>query len=351
MPKQSDEIFLLWEEQLQSLPARPMKAGLFGKSLEDALQTLLQKHPQVIPGKQIEPGSLDPPRFVLLRREMPVGGWSLDHLYVDQRGVLTLVETKLVQNPESRREVIGQIIEYAANAFESWALGKARQYATEFWAKQGRGLDDVLREEFGDALDPEALWSDVEANLENGHLRLIIAADELQPAVRRMIEYLNAEMRNAEVLGLEIKCYGDDSSSLVLVPRLVGQTQATADRKPLGKAVQWPIEQLRALYKSDEPFSRTLDWAMRKGAFLENRAETASFALRGKGRYRIATVFPDHIYLFLRENCYVGGAAERDKFVEELKAEGFLEQDLDPGQVKDGRNLSQMLVTLSCRAD
>jgi hypothetical protein len=86
---------------------------------------------------------------------------------------------------------------------------------------------------------------------------------------------------------------------------------------------------------------------MRKGAFLENRAETASFALRGKGRYRIATVFPDHIYLFLRENCYVGGAAERDKFVEELKAESFLEQDLDPSQVKDGRNLSQMLATLS----
>ena len=95
MQTQSDEVFLLDAEQLSPLPARPMRAGLFGKTLEDALQTLLQKYPEIIPGKQIDPGSDDPPRFVLLRREMPLGGWSLDHLYVDQRAILTLVETKL----------------------------------------------------------------------------------------------------------------------------------------------------------------------------------------------------------------------------------------------------------------
>lgn len=64
---------------------------------------MLEEHPAIIPGNQIDPTNEDPPRFVLLRREMPVGGWSLDHLYVDQYGVLTLVETKLLQNPESRR--------------------------------------------------------------------------------------------------------------------------------------------------------------------------------------------------------------------------------------------------------
>ena len=120
MNNQSDEIFLLQGTTLQPLPVQTMRAGLFGKSLEDALQTILQKYPKVIPGKQIDPVSEDPPRFVLLRREMPVAGWSLDHLYVDQRGTLTLVETKLIQNPESRREVIGQIIEYAASAMGFW---------------------------------------------------------------------------------------------------------------------------------------------------------------------------------------------------------------------------------------
>ena len=69
----SDEIFHIRGGKFTSLPARTMRDGLFGKTLEDALQTLLVKHPQVIPGKQIDPSSDDPPRFVLLRQEAPVG--------------------------------------------------------------------------------------------------------------------------------------------------------------------------------------------------------------------------------------------------------------------------------------
>ncbi len=74
---------------------------------------LIERYPEVLPGKQIDPGSDDPPRFALLRREVPVAGGSLDHLLVDQHGVLTLVETKLAENPEARREVVGQMLDYA----------------------------------------------------------------------------------------------------------------------------------------------------------------------------------------------------------------------------------------------
>lgn len=227
----SDEIFVIDAGALKSLPNRSMREGLFGKSLEDALQTLLQNYPKIIPGKQIDPGSDDPPRFVLLRREMPIMGWSLDHLYVDQRGVLTLVETKLIQNPEARREVVGQIIEYASNAREIWASGRARQLATEFWNKQGRNADDILAEEFGSEVDLESFWELVESNLKQSNIRLIIASDELRPEVRRMIEYLNTEMQNTEVLGLELRCYGDPSGQLVLVPHLVGQTESVRQQK------------------------------------------------------------------------------------------------------------------------
>jgi len=81
-----DEVFHFNGDKLTSMPFRSMRAGLLGKTLEDALQTFFEKYPQIIPGKQIDPVSEDPPHFVLLRREMPVGGWSLDHLFVDQKG-------------------------------------------------------------------------------------------------------------------------------------------------------------------------------------------------------------------------------------------------------------------------
>lgn len=205
----SDEVFVIEGEDLRFLPARPWRADLFGKTLEDALHRVIEKQPNVLPGRQMDPGSADPPRFVLLCHEMPSGGGSLDLLLVDQRGVLTLVEAKLIASSEARRAVIGQIIEYAASAVESWGNGRARAKAVEFWSKSHQDLDDLLCKEFSwDPEDPEeveAFWAKVEENLQQGQIRLIIAADELRPEVRRMIEYLNGEMRRARIYGVELR--------------------------------------------------------------------------------------------------------------------------------------------------
>jgi hypothetical protein len=356
----SDEIFHLNGDQLISMPSRSMREGLLGKSLEDALQTFLEKYPQIIPGKQIDPVSDDPPHFVLLRREMPVGGWSLDHLYVDQRSILTLVETKLFQNPESRREVIGQIIEYAANAIEYWAEGAARQKAIEFWSSQNppRDVDELLQEEFGaDAeLDTEEFWRSVEENLKKGKIRLIIAADELRPEMRRMLEYLNREMQNAEVLGLELKCYGKDSASLVLVPRLIGQTQSLIDKKgPSAMSLKWTSEKLSIAINDIEDITlklrlrKLLDWAINNGIFIESRTITPSFGLRMKSsNYRISSFWTNgSILCFLNENQFLKGSPERDEFVSGLKELNLLPAELDASKVNSSRYAKKTIQALS----
>jgi len=152
-----DEVFWIEGEDLYSLPVRPMKEGIFGKRLEDALQTLIEKHPSVIPGQMIDPGSEDPPRLVLLRREMPISSWPLDHLLVDQRGVLTLVETKLIQNPDARREVIGQIMEYADNAVERWNVSRLQEDAAKYWFDRGKELSNVIEEGLGSGIVAQEL--------------------------------------------------------------------------------------------------------------------------------------------------------------------------------------------------
>ena len=60
----SDEIFFLSKDEVAAMPIRPMRQGLFGTTLEDAFQKLLERYPEIVPGKQIRPGSDDPPRFV-----------------------------------------------------------------------------------------------------------------------------------------------------------------------------------------------------------------------------------------------------------------------------------------------
>lgn len=347
MAGETDKVFVLRGGKMRSLPFRPMKAGVLGESLEEALQKLLQEYPEVIPGSQIDPGSDEPPRFVLLRREMPVGSWSLDHLLTDQFGVLTLVETKLLQNPGSRREVIGQVIEYAANAREAWGSGKVRQYAGEYWSRRGKELDQVLLEAFPEN-GLEQFWRMIEDNLQHGRIRLIIAADVIQAEVRRMIEYLNSEMQNAEVLGLELRVYGDKDDDLILAPRIVGQTQAIADRRLSASQPRvWRATELKSAFaelpeEQGSALKRILDWSIENKCFLESKAQSPVFGLAGRGGSRILTVYQDGIlYLFFEEHKYPGGVEDRDKLLDALKGLGLFDPSIDPNEVVSGRNSSR----------
>lgn len=346
----ADSVFYFSGERIQPLPARELRAGLFGKTLEEALQMLIERQPNVLSGRQLEPGSDDPPTFALLRREMPVGDWSVDHLLVDQRAVPTLVETKLVQNRESRRDVIGQILEYAANAEQSWGNGRLRQLSAEYWQKAGKNVDDVVRAAFGD-IDTEAFWVQIEANLGQGRLRLVIAADELRPEVRRVIEFLNQQFRTLQVFGLEIRCFADQPDSGVIVSYLIGQTQAADDEKAKPRPLTaWTVDSLRTFYESQDGrcqrAGQLLTWALERGCVLLGRTQMPIFSLRGQSGDRIATTYPDALYVFLRPGNYSGGLVERDRFVQDLKTAGFYPEDLDPQTVADGRNISHALSEL-----
>src|SRR5689334_13424220 len=89
--------------------------------LEGHLQALIERHPNLLAGDQVDPAT--PRRWLLLSREAAVpteevggGRWSLDHLLLDQDAIPTLVEVKRSSNREIRRMVVGQMLDYAANA-------------------------------------------------------------------------------------------------------------------------------------------------------------------------------------------------------------------------------------------
>jgi len=329
------------------LPERPMRQGLFDKTLEDALQTLLERYPEIIPGKQIISNTEDPPRFFLLRREMPISGWSLDHLFVDQYGVLTLVEAKLIENPESRRDVIGQIIEYAANAVKLWADGKVRQTVSETFAGHGKNLDSELQVFLGEEGDIDTFWHQVESNLGDGNIRLIIASDEIRPEVRRMIEYLNIEMHRATVLGLELKCFGDDDASIVMVPRIIGQTQAAIDRRtPQKKPTLWTKDRIKeALDDIPEGILKIrmidiLEWADQNGSLAEKKGQNMGIRIQNsEGRVFLTLGADGGGYAGIAKG-YFGDQEERARrYMRSLSNLGLLASDSDFEQISDGRQI------------
>ncbi len=98
---------------------------LRGFAAENELQQLLAHHPELIGGDQVDPD--DPRRYVLVKREARVAGLSLDHLFLDQDAVPTLVEVKRSSDLRARREVVAQMLDYAANAASEWNAGLLRQ--------------------------------------------------------------------------------------------------------------------------------------------------------------------------------------------------------------------------------
>ena len=118
-------------------------------STEDELQKLIAEHPELLDGEQIRPG--DALRWILITREKGIAAssgegarWSVDHLIVDQDAVPTLAEVKRGSNPEIRRTIVGQILEYAAHASETWTASELRSAFENQTRDRGHDPDDEL---------------------------------------------------------------------------------------------------------------------------------------------------------------------------------------------------------------
>ena len=228
----SGGMFLLSGEQLVEMREQAYDS-------EDLLQTLLAKYPNLLAGGDELAGS--PRRWLLVRREAGVpdreaGGsrWSLDHLFIDQEAVPTLVEVKRSDDTRIRREVVGQMLDYAANGVVYWPAERLRSDFEARCAKENKDAGVVFRDSLGDDIEPEPFWDQVEQHLRSGRVRLIFASDLIPPELRRVIEFLNEQMSPAEVVGVEIKQYVGHGGLRTLVPRVVGQTEQARIQKPGG---------------------------------------------------------------------------------------------------------------------
>lgn len=188
-----------------------------------------------------------PRRWLLVKREAGIpdreaGGsrWSLDHLFIDQEAVPTLVEVKRSDDTRIRREVVGQMLDYAANGVVYWPAERLRADFEARCAHQGKDSEEVFRDSLGEDLEPEQFWDEVEQNLRSGRIRLVFVSDLIPPELRRVIEFLNERMSPTEVVGVEIKQYVGRSNLTTLVPRVVGQTEQARAQKPGGNRP--PIE-------------------------------------------------------------------------------------------------------------
>jgi hypothetical protein len=236
---------------------------------EALLQKLVAQHPETLEGDR-DTGSL-----LLIRREAAVYDeaevnthGSLDHLFLDGEGVAVLVEVKRSTDSRIRREVVGQMLDYAAGA-ANWKVEQLQTWLAERCAADQVDIDRVI----GDHTDdPEAFWENVRLNLGARRMRLVFVADVIPRTLQAIVEFLNEQMTECEVIAIEIKQYLDaDGRQTIIVPRVVGQTEKAKEAKGNRTIRRWDrasfMEDLARKQPADivTAVHAILDWAHARG--------------------------------------------------------------------------------------
>ncbi len=188
---------------------------------EDLIQRQVVEHPSVLPVEQLDPMFAP---AVPVGREIATSVGSIDALFVSPEGGITIVEAKLWRNPQARREVVGQIIDYAT-ALSGWTyeeLDRVCRQAT------GHSLWQTVADAHGDlAAQDEASFVDAVArNLRHGRFLLLVVGDGIREEVERMASYVQDAPRLQFHLALvELGIYdSDDDQVRVVVPSVVART-------------------------------------------------------------------------------------------------------------------------------
>lgn len=196
---------------------------------EDFMQKLVAAHPELIADQD---GAL-----LLIRREQPIadredgsGRWSLDHLFVTRSGVPVLVELKRAVDTRLRREVIGQMLDYAANGTAYWQGGRIAESFAAAMNEQGRDADAELATFLAGTTKTEEFWQQVDANFSAGRIKMVFVADTIPRELARIVEFLNEQMK-ADVRAVELSWFESEGGVTALTPRIIGETERAQTEK------------------------------------------------------------------------------------------------------------------------
>lgn len=206
------------------IPIDPAKSSY----QETWLQELLRLHPEILPVAEIE--SVFHP-LIPIGREVPVTAGYIDNLFISERGYPVIVETKLWRNPEAKREVLAQLIDYASS-ISDWTFEKLDQVSRTYTKQyEGRelGLIEWVETKHSPDVDRHFFEETVSRNLRLGRILLLVVGDRIRSSVIEMLSYINKYPHLAiNVALIELRFYkltkGGDWPILV-VPSILAKTE------------------------------------------------------------------------------------------------------------------------------
>lgn len=191
---------------------------------EDWLQDLLYKHPESLPIAEINAAFSG---LIPICREMQTPVGPIDVLYVTREGRIAVLEAKLWRNPEARRKVIGQILDYAKE-LSHWSyetLDAAIRSARRRDQGAAQSLFQVVRAQY-DELDEAQFIDSVSRSLRRGDLLLLIAGDGIRENVGAITNFIEDHGTLHFTFGLvEMAIYRMPDGMHLVQPRVLAHSE------------------------------------------------------------------------------------------------------------------------------
>lgn len=194
------------------------------------LQDLLHRHPDLFPLSQIDGGlgrAVSACRELLLSFGAGRSG-ALDNLFVTTTGALVIIETKLWRNPEARRAVVAQALEYASAIFrmsvEDLERGVSRARAAA--GEDGSQSLYALAAHAGTELDEVQFTDQLSRNLRRGRAVIAVVGDGIREDIQPLAELLQGHAGDRFTFALiELGVFeAPGESGRIVLPSILAQT-------------------------------------------------------------------------------------------------------------------------------
>jgi hypothetical protein len=261
---------------------------------EDELERFLLENPDFIAGERADVWT------VWARQVGGHLGNQLDLLGLGSDGSITIVECKLGANREERREVVAQVLEYAAGL---WKMELDR-FRETFRRQHPAGRDpfelltDQAPSEAADTgWDVEQAKQICAENLRYGRFRLVVAVDEISDRLRLIVDYVNTRGQGElKLVATEMPRYGGPGAGVVAPVVYGDRAQAPTDRS--ARDVNPTIEEVLALATPElAPIARALHdffvgWAQERLSPRANKTSVSYDARIGGAMRNVLQLYP-----------------------------------------------------------
>ena len=189
---------------------------------ERFIQRLVFKHPETLPVSDVDDAYVP---IVPICTELNTPAGPIDAIFATPNGRLVIVETKLWRNPEARRKVVAQILDYAKELAQ-WDYEDLQREINRRLSSEGNTLYRLVTAAPGEqGIDEAAFVDAVSRALKKGRFMLMIVGDGIREGAAGIAEFLDTVGHLEFTFGLvELKIYTNAELGTLVYPHVIART-------------------------------------------------------------------------------------------------------------------------------